>query len=199
MKCTNCDQSPLGIIDIFKTGGVSGDDYFAGYFRCRHCNTLHKQKRIMNIIPMYEWKVWPLFILIVAGVYLIPEWLFSWLYNSFLNLTVQTEVLISSGVFLFLVAAAFWTVLTLMLKSQKIEQADESELNINKRLTRKGWGMFLTYVAATLLSGYYLISISGSAINQLMIFEMALVVYVLLVLLTGAWILNEFSESEEIS
>lgn len=149
MNCPNCHKKPVGFIHYLRFYGVGVKKALTGYFKCRHCNTLLKEES-QSDTSQYDSPYW-----FFMGGYLllILAALFSVLYLIVTN-SISTSYLIF-GLIVFLwglmgvmnsyVTPRYWTI-------KEVRETEDSEEQPPKKLTAKGWTIFLIYsiVAITL-------------------------------------------------
>lgn len=68
MNCPNCDKRPVGWFHSLRSSGVNWKNKFQGYFKCRHCDTILRQKKSSVIFPEFTQHFWIYYLLYLAFV-----------------------------------------------------------------------------------------------------------------------------------
>lgn len=198
MNCPNCDKRPVRKFYTFRLNGVSFKEKFKGYFRCRHCDTLLKQKQNSSFLPVYHkqfWIYYSILFVVVIGLTL-----------GFLSLVNVYNL--GAGVFL----GGFAVIMIGMLggidelraRHGVIREADlEENVQSAKKLSKTGLLVFLGYTVMAVFGVIKLVYLlpeleifQGKVASVILLFFTQLVITGLVI--GGAiWILKHFSYEQE--
>ncbi|WP_138431115.1 hypothetical protein [Fodinibius saliphilus] len=191
MNCPNCDKRPVGVLPSFRFNGVNLKEKAAGYFRCRHCDTLLRQPKGEGPLPKYQEGFWVRYILstiVVFGVFL--GWIFwmdRWDFGDWTNMSVF--IVLIGGYLLLLeeVRTHYWV----------IKEADKGEhLKEFARMGGLGWFLLITFLVVMVggliaIDLYVDMSILGQW-QQIL----ALIFYVVAIIGGALGIFSYFSDTE---
>lgn len=191
MNCPECGERPVGFFHSFRLGGLNFTNRTKGYFKCRNCGTILRQKRRSNLFPTFKkgfWVAYPLLIILFAT---FAGYVLSYLGES------GTEIW---QIFAYLGAGAAVTLGISDELRYRYWEIEKSKLNNQnrpvKKLTARGWAIFLFFTicsASLFLGAQWYIDLSKIQLTT----YMAGYVFLLISVLAGsAYIIKKFSIAE---
>lgn len=191
MNCPNCNQRPMGKLQLFRLNGVTVKQKLEGYLRCRHCGTLLKQKSSRAFIPKYHKKYW------IYG---------SLFFASFLSLTLYLLRLFPNsniGFWIIFIGAVITLLFVIGEVQARYSILEEVGMDTGaesvKKISKTGLVLFtVLLLVATLMP------LAGSSyIKQLnpglFTFVIGMGIYVVAVFYVAIFIVDKFSKIEMVS
>jgi hypothetical protein len=141
MNCPNCNKKPVGLFYKFRLNEVGFKKSFKGYFKCKHCKTLLKETS-RNDLSQYEKPYWYFlagyFLIILASLLLVFYLLASSSISSLYGLLGYAGFLMALLALMNnYVKPRYWSI--------KVVHDAEVDEQTSRRLTSKGWAIFLIY------------------------------------------------------
>ncbi len=66
MDCPNCGKRPVGLFHSLRPRGLAIKKFFQGYFKCKNCGTILRQKKESVIFPKFKNSFWIYYLLFLA-------------------------------------------------------------------------------------------------------------------------------------
>lgn len=140
MNCPKCEKKPVGMFHSFRLGGVSFNKRMKGFFKCRHCGAVLRQKRTSMVFPRYRKQFWMIYPLVIVLFAVFSGFLVTFVPQSVLGFWGTAAVLIFAIIAMLGVAdeirSRYW-----IIEEKEPVKAEKKAAT----LTKTGWAVFLAY------------------------------------------------------
>lgn len=191
MNCPNCNKRAVGTFHSFRFGKVGFKKKMQGYAKCRHCDTLLKQKKSAAIIPAYQKTYWIYSVLLIGFLPFLIWYLFEMYETLNLGGWVNGATLV---VFMVVMLGLIDELKARYAIIEKVDW-DGEVVTPNRKLTANGWIVFLAFTLCSIL-----LFIGGGQYLELDkwglgVFLVGVLSYIAAVIGGTAFILKKFSKS----
>ncbi len=170
------------------------DKSVLGFFRCQHCDTLLKQRKIMGLFFVFEKKMWAFFILLLALTVFLPEAIISFFEAVFPAFTEENKSFLPLISLLATIIPVMGVMFSMMSRYSVFDEVPEEALEAEPEMDKTGQNIFLVFLIITLLVAIGLFYFIDFSVMNPWLSGGIFMVFLAAVIAAGIWIMNRFKE-----
>lgn len=168
------------------------DKSVLGFFRCQHCDTLLKQRKVLGIFFVYEKKMWAFFILLLALTVFLPEAIISFFEAVAPSFTEENKSFLPLISLLVTIIPVMGVMFSMMARYSVFDDVPEEALEAEPEMDKTGQNIFLVFLIITLLIAIALFYFIDFSVMSPWQSGGIFVAFLGIVIAVGIWIMNRF-------